>query len=250
MVFNASSHGKNELSLNDGLMLGPAIQRDSLDILIAMRSYCYVICADIKQMYRMIWVADNDRDMQRILWRVTPSAPIFEYRLNTVTYSTKPASFIAIKCLEVITDNLQKSNPAAAFVIKNCFYVDDLITGGDSFGEVLSLQKAIHDALAEKGFHLRKYLFNSKEVLSKIPVDLLADCTSLSFENKESIISILGITWNPATDCYGIRVAIELLPVEMVPTKRIILSYISRVFDPLGLVSPVTVCGKLLLQSV
>ncbi len=181
-------------------MLGPLAQHDLLDILIAMGSYRRVICADIKQMYRMIWVIDNGCDMQQILLCATPSTTILEYHLKTVTYGTKPALFIATKCLEVIVDKLQKSNLAAAFVIKNCFYMDNLITGGNSFGKVLSLQKAIHSALAEKGFHLRKYSSNSKEVLSKIPVDLLADCTSLSFKNKESSLSILSITWNPATD--------------------------------------------------
>lgn len=56
VVFNASSQKKGELSLNEGLMRGPTIQNEFFDILILMRSYRIVLCADIKRMYRMVWV--------------------------------------------------------------------------------------------------------------------------------------------------------------------------------------------------
>lgn len=46
VVFNASSKSKGEISLNDGLMVGPQIQRELFDILISVRSYCYVFSAD------------------------------------------------------------------------------------------------------------------------------------------------------------------------------------------------------------
>ncbi|KAK7603948.1 hypothetical protein V9T40_004221 [Parthenolecanium corni] len=102
VVFIASSHRKGELSLNDGLMRGPVIQRDLFDILISMRSYHFVLCADIKQMYRMVWVHPDDQDRQRIFFRESPSEPVQEYCLKTVTYGTKPASFIATKCLDEV----------------------------------------------------------------------------------------------------------------------------------------------------
>ncbi|KAK7582689.1 hypothetical protein V9T40_014134 [Parthenolecanium corni] len=241
VVFNASSHRKGELSLNDGLMRDPVIQRDLFDILISMRSYRFVLCADIKQMYRMVWVHPDDRDMQRIFFRESPSEPVQEYCLKTVTYGTKPASFIATKCLDEVSKELEESNPLAAQTIRDCFYMDDLIAGGNLFGEVLSLQKLVHTALAKRGFQLRKYLSNSKELLEKIPHELLAETALKTFEEEGYNQVVLGVTWNPSTDAYGVHCNIDSVFNDIVVTKRIVLSYMSRIFDPMGLVSPVTI---------
>lgn len=210
VVFNASSHKKGELSLNQGLMCGPKIQRDLFDILISMRTYRFVVCADIKQMYRMVWVHPNDRDMQRIFFRECKSEPIQEYRLNTLTYGTTPASYIATQCLEEVAKEVETVNSVAAKAIRECFYMDDFISGGDSFGEVLSLQKSIHSALAKRGFQLRKYSSNSKELLEQMPSELLADTALRSFEEEGYNQVVLGVTWNPSTDAYGVRSNIDL----------------------------------------
>ncbi len=79
----------------------------------------------------MIWVYKNDRSVQRILWRKSPEEPVYEYRLNTVTYGTVSVSFIATSCLQVVANKLQGSNARAAQVIFKNFYMDDFICSGD-----------------------------------------------------------------------------------------------------------------------
>ena len=46
----------------------------------------------------------DDRIFQLILWRESPDLPIQIYELKTVTYGTAPAPFLAIRCLEEISD--------------------------------------------------------------------------------------------------------------------------------------------------
>lgn len=161
VVFNASSHERGEISLNDALMIGPQIQRELFDILISVRSYLFVFSADIAKMYRIIWIDEKDRDMQRILWRESPDQPIREYRLNTVTYGTTPASFMATQCLEIVARKIEGQYPEAAQLIREHFYMDDLIASGDNIDRVKCNLKIIHDSLAAYGFHLRKYSANS-----------------------------------------------------------------------------------------
>ena len=57
--------------------------------------------------------------------------------------------------------------------------------------------------------------------------------------------NVLGISWNPYTDNMNILVGEKLILEDSWGfTKRIILSLISSVFDPLGWLSPLTVSGK------
>ena len=63
--------------------------------------------------------------------------------------------------------------------------------------------------------------------------------------------NVLGISWNPHTDNMNIVVGEKfILEDSWRYTKRKILSLVSRAFDPLGWVSPLTVRGKIFLQTL
>ncbi|GFY52297.1 hypothetical protein TNIN_271881 [Trichonephila inaurata madagascariensis] len=50
-------------------------------------------------MFRQIKVQEHQQDFLRILWRSSPEEDIVSYRLKTVTYGTKPAPYLATRCL-------------------------------------------------------------------------------------------------------------------------------------------------------
>ncbi|XP_029054285.1 uncharacterized protein LOC114881620 [Osmia bicornis bicornis] len=97
VVFDASAKTSNGTALNDKLMVGPNLQRDLYDIILRFRAHEFVITVDIAAMFRQIMVQEQDRDLQRILWRVDQAKPIQTYRLNTVTYniSTLPGDQVS-----------------------------------------------------------------------------------------------------------------------------------------------------------
>ena len=128
VVFDASSKTTSGKSLNDVLMVGPVIQHELIDILLRFRQHAYVMTADIVKMYRQISVDPRDRDFQRIVWRSDANVHPISYRLNTLTYGTGPASFIATRCLAQLAIENAISFPEASEIIKRDFYVDDLIT--------------------------------------------------------------------------------------------------------------------------
>lgn len=102
VVFDASCKTDTGVSLNDILLKGPVIQEELLYILLRFRTYTYVLTADIEKMYRQILVDGSHCDFQRVLWRPEPTQEIKIYRLNTLTYGTVPASFLATACLKKI----------------------------------------------------------------------------------------------------------------------------------------------------
>ena len=62
-------------------------------------------------------------------------------------------------------------------------------------------------------------------------------------------IKVFGIQWNCVEDYLQIN-GTDLISLKIPPTKREILRIIASIFDPLGLVTPVTCYGKILLQDL
>lgn len=99
------------------------------------------------------------------------------------------------------------------------------------------------------GYELRKWSSNDSRMLSDLPPDHLE--TPRTFDEPADdvtgFVKILGIQWNPKLDNFTYRLE---LPREKIVTRRIILSTVARLFDPLGWVCPVVFRMKLLLQSL
>ncbi|XP_035208352.1 uncharacterized protein LOC118183049 [Stegodyphus dumicola] len=68
VVFDASSHSKNEYSLNDCLYSGPNLNPPLLEILIQFRTHSIAFTADIEQAFLQISLSPEDRDAVRFLW--------------------------------------------------------------------------------------------------------------------------------------------------------------------------------------
>jgi hypothetical protein len=84
-------------------------------------------------------------------------------------------------------------------------------------------------------------------VLNAVSPDVRETYFPLRIYSDDSI-NILGVQWHPGPDQFSFRV----VPPQkhMVSTKTTILSEISKVFDPLGWLSPVTIRAKILLQKI
>ncbi|XP_054087607.1 uncharacterized protein LOC128922101 [Zeugodacus cucurbitae] len=245
VVFNASMKSTSGNSLNDALMVGPQLQQDLFSILVRFRTHRFGIIADIEKMYRQVYVAKEDTDYQRIVWRSNPAEPVRDYRLVRVTYGIASASHLAIKSLHQAAINASNASKEVIEVIKSDFYMDDLLTGADTFHDLASLQKDVSNALSESGFELRKWATNCQRVKQLIPhaskqiSHLLADGDQ---------IRTLGTIWHTNHDCLSIAVNNDELPNAL--TKRTFLSDSSKVFDPLGLIAPCTIRSKIWLQTL
>lgn len=50
-------------------------------------------------MYRQIWISEEHRGLQRILWKSEATAPIEEFMLNTVLFGLSISPFLTVWCL-------------------------------------------------------------------------------------------------------------------------------------------------------
>ena len=76
-----------------------------------------------------------------------------------MTYETSAAPFLAVNSLFKIAGNSEEERIAK--IIKEDFYMDDLMTGADSIEECQPLAAAAKDHLSKFNFPLRKWLPNN-----------------------------------------------------------------------------------------
>lgn len=244
VVFDASAASSSNISLNDLQMVGPPIQGDLVAILLRFRQHKYTACADIEKMYRQCLVDEKQRDLQLILWRDDSSEPINIYRLNTVTYGTASAPYLSCRCLKQLA--LDCNDPEIKRIINEDFYVDDMITGNDDKNLLIQNCQKTADLLQSGCFPLRKWLFNFNCNNIK---DLNSRISSKSLTLDENInAKTLGLGWLNLSDQFYFHSQFNHTSQKI--TKRHITSVVSQIFDPLGLLSPVIITAKVLLQKL
>ncbi|KAL7735481.1 hypothetical protein ACLKA6_010517 [Drosophila palustris] len=247
VVFDGSMKTSNGKALNDVLAIGPKLQLDLPGVLMNWRALRFVFVADVEKMYRRINIHEDDAQYQRILWKSEEKADIDEYCCTTVMFGTSPAPFLAMRVMQQLASDEAENYPLATDVVRYQMYVDDVLSGADSLSGAEAVQGQITEMLHKGTFELRKWASNCPQLLEKIPMEHRESQGLLPFNSTETIRT-LGLYWSPMEDEFRFSVNFEI-PLG-VPTKRIVLSTIARLFDPLGWLSPLIVTAKMLMQRL
>jgi len=162
--------------------------------------------------------------------------------LNTLTYGTACAPYLATRVLQESVKLNQDRWPLGASRILTDFYVDDLITGANSIQELTTIKEEVNTVLNEAGFQLHKWASNCPAIVEDSSVN-----NTLSFD-KDSGTTTLGLQWNPKEDEF--KFIIETISQVRTISKRSILSSIAHIFDPLGLIGPVITTAEIIMQQL
>ncbi|XP_065094876.1 uncharacterized protein LOC135715620 [Ochlerotatus camptorhynchus] len=249
VVFDASARTDSGYSLNDVLLKGPVIQDNLLNLLIRFRKHEVALVGDVEKMYRQVLQDANDTLRLRIFFRFTKDDPIDVYELLTITYGLTPSSFLATRALQQLAEDEGVEGTKARLTLQKDFYVDDYIRGSTNVVETIELRKNLTSLMAKGGFPIRKWCSNQPEVLSGISEDQLGTDLTITFElNPDEKVKTLGITWEPKAD--KLRFLYNVGEEEGEWTRRRILSAIAKLFDPLGLISPLVVTAKIIMLEL
>ena len=232
-VFDASAKGANGLSLNDCLEIGPPLTPNVLDVLLRFRRWKFGISADIVKAFLQIRLAAKDRDVHRFLWNRKGQVRVM--RFERVTFGLGCSPFLLNATIQHHLSQYEQS-PLIREMRDN-FYVDDWLSGSDSEMEAKEMLGEASSVMKAAGMELSKYCSNSPVLFSEIvggPV--------------ENSVKVLGVTWRPDDDTFSF--VGQCLPDSMVPTKRLVLSLIARLFDPLGFLTPFAMVAKCLFQEL
>jgi hypothetical protein len=98
VVFDAFVKPCQGLSLNIATLTGGVVQRSIVEIFIVFRMQKYAGTADICQMCPQVSI-EKTALAQNIMWRRDKHDMMDMYQLDTVTFNTTPAAFMATRAL-------------------------------------------------------------------------------------------------------------------------------------------------------
>ncbi|XP_071577027.1 uncharacterized protein [Temnothorax nylanderi] len=233
-VFDASATGENSPSLNHCLETGPNLIEQIPRILLRFRRRKIGITADIRKAFLQISISPEDRDVLRFLWWKKSHPEEMEvYRHRRVVFGVSSSPFLLGATIEyhlkkaLHQAKTEKEKEIIRHLMKS-FYVDNCVTSVDSKSEATEFEVVARRVMDEGKFDLRGWEYTGEE---------------------DKSTSILGLLWDKEQDTLRLTPALELrttLPV----TKRSILSAAQRIFDPIGVSSPISLKPKLLLQKL
>ncbi|XP_043234482.1 uncharacterized protein LOC122387896 [Amphibalanus amphitrite] len=235
-VFDASATGPNGVSLNDCLEVGPCLIPSLVDVLLRFRRWKVAVTADISKAFLQVGLRKEDRDAHRFLWIHEGRKRVMRFRRVTFGVSSSPFLLNA-----TIRHHLSRypSSRAITEMLEN-FYVDDLLSGADSEQEASALLTEAQAVMADAGMILTKCTSNSSVMFDK--------AHAASGTGELESVKVLGVSWSPAEDVFSFEGL--TVPADVTPTKRVVLSCIARLFDPLGFVAPFVMVAKRIFQEL
>ncbi|GFY45911.1 uncharacterized protein TNIN_61631 [Trichonephila inaurata madagascariensis] len=98
-----------------------------------------------------------------------------------------------------VVADCKPQNPKLSSIIQNSFYIDDLMLGASSNKEAIILIQTLFEALNARGFHLRKWRSNSRDVLINLSKNLEFNEPNVEI-HPENCSKALGLIWDSKED--------------------------------------------------
>ncbi|XP_065087100.1 uncharacterized protein LOC135708850 [Ochlerotatus camptorhynchus] len=248
LVWDAAARVQG-VSLNSELLKGPDMLSPLPSVLSPFRERRVGFGGDVKEMYHQLRIRKEDKQAQRFLFFTEPgdSEPqVYVMDVATFGSTCSPCSAQFIKNLNA--EEFSGQFPDAFDAITNRHYVDDYYDSADTPSEAVKLAKEVKYVHSRGGFHIRNWVSNSEAFVQEMGEEDIVHTVHLK-DKAAGTDRVLGIIWNTKDDTFSF-VAPSRKNDDEHPTKRGILSCVMSVFDPMGLLSPFTVLGKMLIQDL
>ena len=252
VVFDSSAVFSG-VSLNDVLLSGPNLMNQLLGVLIRFREEPVAVTADVEQMFYAFKVRDDHTRYLRFLWyeNNNPDAAIVTYCMTVHVFGNKPSPAVAISGLRKTGEEGEAEfGTDVRELIERNFYMDDLLKSLPTEEEAVDVLKRTRDLLLTANIRLHKFASSNTDVLAAFESSELAPNAveaDLSTKHEGTIRRTLGVSWVLKKDSFTFQLA---EPNADACSKRMVLSEVNGVYDPIGLAAPVIIKGKMLLREM
>ena len=206
------------MSLNAYLEPGENLLHCLVVVLLEFRTRPVACQADIKAAFRQVGVKKEDRQYLQFLWQQQV------LRFKRVPFGLSCSPFMLLKTISTHLNKHMASNRELCEKIRRGIYMDDICITFSSHEEAM------------EGMRTTKKIFQSANMeLHKIRIT----------GDSSTEAKVLGMMWDIAADL----LAVVVPDVKCPTTKSALLSAISKPFDPLGLLVPWLIGGKVLFQN-
>ena len=250
VVFDCSSQFRGT-SLNSHLLSGPDLTNTLTGVLCRFRKDVVAFMCDVKEMFHQFHVNKEHRDYFRFLWWTDgdisrqPSNCRMNVHLFGATSSPGCSNF-GLK--QIAKDYAEEFGQDASEFVQRDFYVDDGLKSVKTEDEAVDLFMRTKQMCERGHLHLHKIVSNSRKVMQSVPVeDRGKDLKELNLlQDTLPIEKALGVQWCIESDSFRFRITFQEKPM----TRRGVLSTVMSVYDPLGLLAPIILPGKVILQDL
>ena len=260
VVFNASMKTRSGFSLNSILAKGVNKLPRILHLLNEFGLRRAAFCGDISMAYNAVKLLPEFITFQRYLWaeELNINDPVVEMVVVTLIYGVTPSGGLMTAGFESTADYAIKHHPdhaKGANVIKRSSYVDDIIRSCYNLEECHELAKSVDFCLKLAGMETKGFTFSGSDPPDTVSADGMS-------------VGVLGYVWWPKEDyislankelCLGKssrgRAATPVtgdLKSTLAPvfTRRVLSGKVCGIYDPKGLVTPITSRIKLHLSEI
>lgn len=164
-----------------------------------------------------------------------------------MTYGLACAPYLALRCLHQLALEADASQALAADILRRDTYVDDILPGSATLSETQEQIRQLTEILTADGFTLRKWIANDPDILADIPHQH-HEASAKFLVKDRTIHHTLGIQWDQRSDSFVFSAPLPTKSESI--TKRAVLSFIARIFDPLGWLAPIVITAKILMQEL
>ncbi|XP_055585330.1 uncharacterized protein LOC129738161 [Uranotaenia lowii] len=251
LVWDAAAKSQG-VSLNSYLLKGPDLLASLPAVISKFRERRVAVGGDIKEMYHQLRIREADKQAQRFLFRFPEDdhPTVFVMDVATFGAASSPCSAQYVKNLNA--QQFSTRYPAAAQAIVYRHYVDDYYDSFDTEEEAIERTREVRWIHSKGGFEITNWTSNSTAVLRSLGVGGGSrESIHLNQDKVTDYERVLGIMWDTQNDVFSFAVPTNAAATEAEPPKkRGVLSTVMSLFDPIGLLAPFTVLGKMLMQDL
>ena len=260
LVYDASSKSPGGESLNEVLVKGQNKLARLLHLLVQFRYGSEAFSADIKMAYNQLKLSPEYYKYQKYLWKegLDAQAVTIVMVIVTVIYGVKPAGNLTMAGFAKIVDAAKKIGGDTALggdILEKKSYMDDILSSHFSGVERDIAAKGLIDALSLGSMSVKAITRSGQPPSEEVSAD-------------GKSVGVIGYAWETQSD----ELRLEIKPVTFTKarrgksappvegdvkealkpkfTKRVLAGRVAGVYDPLGLVTPITAQLKLDMSVV
>ena len=241
----AKFHG----TLNKSLLTGPDLLQNLIHVLLRLHHLQFAVSADIEGVFVKVGVPDCDQPLLRFLWREDPTTNVVVYQHTRHIFGAKDSPTCANYALQRTARDNNGQYPEATKAVPEKFYMDDYLDSVESPERPLKRSKELVHLLHLGGFKLTKFVSNVPNLADRIDGSPQSTEPQGIASPKEDSSQVLGLKWDHNNDTLVVSRGTSSTVTKSL-TQRLVLSLVSKVFDPIGLVAPFTVGAPLLLKDI
>jgi hypothetical protein len=211
-------------------------------ILLRFRTHTYGIATDIEKAFLHLNLHPDDRDYTRFLWLsdpTDPDSPFETYRFKAVPFGSTSSPFMLNA---IVQQHLEHFDSPVSLDMQRNMYVDNVISGTDTEMSAVNYYNEARHIMNDAKFNLRSWASNCSCLQDLATKENTAD--------PSDEMNVLGMHWNTSPYTLTLSSKSTLNTHLQLITKREVLQQSSKVLDPLGIITPITIRAKILIQQL